>query len=239
VEVGLLEEEARRLNAPYRKLLSTGRPWIIAKWAMTLDGKLATRSGDSCWISSEASRELVHRLRGRVDAIVVGRGTAERDDPRLTARPAGPRVATRIVLDRRAMLPSTSKLVQTAAEAPVLVVAGQHASEEDQARLRAAGCEILLLESHEPLHELLCELGKRRMTNVLVEGGATVLGALFDAGLVDEVLAFVAPKIVGGAAAKTPVAGSGRELMAQALSLTEVQWQQIGEDLLIRGRIRW
>src|SRR5687768_16016216 len=177
-EVGVQAEEAEWVLAPYRKLIAIGRPWVIAKWAMTLDGKLATRSGDSKWISGEASRQLVHELRGRVDAIVVGRGTAEQDDPLLTARPTGPRVATRIVLDRRATLASSSKLVQTTGDAPVLVVVGQAASEEDQARLRAAGCEVVLLGPHESLDELLCELGKRRMTNVLVEGGATVLGAL-------------------------------------------------------------
>ena len=119
VEVGLREAEARRLNAPYLKLTESGRPWVIAKWAMTLDGKLASRTGDSRWISNEASRAIVHQLRGRVDAIVVGRGTAGQDDPLLTARPAGPRVATRIVLDTRASLASDSQLVTTAGEAPV------------------------------------------------------------------------------------------------------------------------
>jgi diaminohydroxyphosphoribosylaminopyrimidine deaminase / 5-amino-6-(5-phosphoribosylamino)uracil reductase len=241
VVVGVREEEVRRLNAPYLKLLATGRPWVIAKWAMTLDGKLATRSGDSRWISGEASRQIVHALRGRVDAVIVGRGTAQCDDPLLTARPAGPRLATRIVLDRRAELSSESKLVQTASESPVLVVADHEASAANCRRLRDAHCEVLMLTGatrEDQLCQLLDELGRRRMTNVLVEGGAAVFGALFDAELVDEVLAFIAPKIVGGRESKTPVAGKRRELMAQALSLADVRWQQVGEDLLVRGRVR-
>jgi diaminohydroxyphosphoribosylaminopyrimidine deaminase/5-amino-6-(5-phosphoribosylamino)uracil reductase len=242
VEVGLCREQAQRLNAPYRKLLATGRPWVIAKWAMTLDGKLATHSGDSRWISGEASRQLVHQLRGRVDAIVVGRGTAEHDDPLLTARPSGARIATRIVLDRRAALSSASKLVQTASGAPVLVAAGPEAAEADCRRLREASCEVLLLPGAtrgEHLCQLLDELGRRRMTNVLIEGGAAVLGTCFDAGLVDEVLAFIAPKIIGGAKAPTPVAGEGRALISQAVSFDETQFQPIGDDVLVRGRVRY
>src|SRR5262249_38708583 len=114
VEVGLGEAEARRLNAPYLKLLATGRPYVHAKWAMTLDGKICTRTGDSKWISGEASRRRVHELRGRMDAILVGIGTALADDPLLTARPPGPRIATRIVLDSRGRLPASAQLVRTA-----------------------------------------------------------------------------------------------------------------------------
>src|SRR5581483_10404701 len=120
VEVGVREDEARILNAPYLKLLETGRPWIIAKWAMSLDGKLATRTGHSQWISGDKSRRVAHAMRGRVDAVLVGRGTVEADDPLLTARPVGPRVATRIVLDSRATLSSDSQLVRTVEAAPVL-----------------------------------------------------------------------------------------------------------------------
>jgi diaminohydroxyphosphoribosylaminopyrimidine deaminase/5-amino-6-(5-phosphoribosylamino)uracil reductase len=240
VEVGLREAEARRLNAPYLKLLGGGRPWVIAKWAMTADGKLATRGGDSRWISGEASRQIVHALRGRVDAIVVGRGTVEQDDPLLTARPSGARLATRVVLDSGAALPLESQLVRTVGHTPVLIVAAADAPPERCRRLREAGCEVLVLASagrEERLGELLDELGRRRMTNVLVEGGAAVLGALFDAQLADEVLVFIAPKIAGGAEAKTAVAGLGRERIEQALALAEVHWQQVGEDLLLRGRV--
>jgi len=244
VTVGIAEAEARRLNAPYLKLVERGRPWVIAKWAMTLDGRIATRTGDSQWISGAASRAIVHRLRGRVDGILVGRGTAEADDPLLTARPPQDetprRVAARIVVDSQASLARGSRLVQTAAEAPVLVVAGPAAPAENVARLREAGCEVLRCESErreERLEQLLDELGRRRMTNVLVEGGAGLLGSLFDAGAVDEVHVFIAPKIVGGAAALSPIGGGGIAEMNDALSLEDVQVERTGDDLYVRGRL--
>ncbi len=240
VEAGLLEADARRLNAPYLKLLATGKPWLIAKWAMTLDGKIATRTGQSRWISSPESRELVHRLRGRVDAVVVGSRTARFDDPLLTARPPGPRTAVRVVIDGRASLGSESRLVRTAGQASVLVAAGPEAAEADRRRLEAAGCEVFCssgVTHDERLDELLRELGRRRMTNVLVEGGGRLLGALFDGGHVDEVHVFVAPKVAGGREAPGPVAGQGVAQMAAALALEGAEIRQIGGDAYISGRI--
>jgi len=243
VDVGRLEAEAKRLNAPYLKLVTTGRPWIIAKWAMTLDGKIATRTGDSRWISGEASREIVHRLRGRVDGIMIGRGTAQRDDPLLTARPPGPRVATRIVVDSRAALALESQLVRSAGDASVLVAVGNDASQENIDRLTAAGCEVIVCRPAEvsgksvSIPALLDELGRRRMTNVLVEGGGQLLGALFDASAIDEVHVFIAPKLIGGAAALTSIAGSGMEKLAFAAQLLELEIRQVGDDLYIRGRL--
>jgi len=242
VLAGVKEAAARGLNAPYLKLLATGRSWLIAKWAMTLDGKLATRTGHSRWISSEASRRVVHELRGRVDAIMVGRGTVEADDPLLTARPSGPRQATRIVVDSRATLASESQLVRTAAEAPVLVAAGPSAAVADIRRLETAGCEVFVTSSPEPgerLETLLDELGRRRMTNVLVEGGAKLLGSCFDRRLIDEVHVFVAPKIAGGAAAPSAVAGEGIERMDEALHFDGAQWRQLQGDLYLTGRVAW
>jgi len=238
VEVGCCEAEARRLNAPYLTLLGDGRPWVIAKWAMTLDGRIATRTGDSRWISSEASRAIVQQLRGRVDAILVGRGTAEADDPLLTARPPGPRTALRLVADHRAQLASTSQLVRTAAEAPVLVAAGPEASAKDVSRLRSAGCEVFVCQGAsdgERLQALLAELGRRRFTNLLVEGGGGLLGALFDAQLIDEVQAFIAPKLVGGSGAPGPLGGLGADKMAAALELDDLQVERVGSDLWVRG----
>ena len=150
VDVGLREDSARTLNAPYLKLLATGRPWVIAKWAMTLDGKIAARGGSSRWISSAASRRIAHALRGRVDAIVVGRGTAATDDPLLTARPSGPRIATRIVLDTAATLATDRQLVRTARQTPLLVVVGPRAAAADRQRLEAEGCEILVCDAATP-----------------------------------------------------------------------------------------
>lgn len=237
---GVEETAARRLNAPYLKRLATGRPWLIAKWAMTLDGKLATRSGHSRWISNEASRRVAHQLRGRVDAILVGRGTVEADDPLLTARPLGPRQAVRIVVDSRATLASDSQLVRTAAETPVIVAAGPAALPADVRRLETAGCEVIVgasPDAGERLETLLDELGRRRMTNVLVEGGAKLLGSCFDRRLIDEVHVFIAAKIAGGANAPSPLGGKGIERMDEALRLDEVVWQSLDGDLYLAGRV--
>jgi diaminohydroxyphosphoribosylaminopyrimidine deaminase/5-amino-6-(5-phosphoribosylamino)uracil reductase len=238
VEVGLCETEARRLNAPYLKLLSTGRPYVHAKWAMTLDGKIASRSGDSKWISSEPSREKAHELRGRMDAIVVGIGTVLADDPRLTARPPGPRTATRIVLDSRLQLPSGSRLATTAGEAPVLIVTGKEIEATRQAKLAALGCEIVSLgmeQTRPAVPALLDELGRRRMTNILVEGGSEVLGSFLDAGAIDEVHVFIAPRLAGGSQAKSPVGGTGFEQIPQSLTLANWQIERTGSDVYLHG----
>jgi diaminohydroxyphosphoribosylaminopyrimidine deaminase/5-amino-6-(5-phosphoribosylamino)uracil reductase len=238
VEVGLCEEESRRLNGPYLTLLQHKRPYIHLKWAMTLDGKIATRTGDSQWISGAASRRHVHELRGRVDGILVGTGTALADDPLLTARPPGPRTATRIVLDSNGRLPLTAQLVRTAREIPTLVVTTRP---PESPGLADQGCEVLSLPSGDggvDLAALLAELGRRRMTNLLVEGGAAVLGSFLDARLVDEVHVFVAPRLLGGRAALTPVAGLGVERLAEALSLECLHLERIDDDFYLRGRVK-
>src|SRR5262249_12113407 len=169
VEVGLEADAARRLNAPYLKRLATGLPYVTAKWAMTLDGKTAAASGDSRWISGERSRALVHALRGRMDAIIVGVGTALADDPLLTARPPGPRTAVRVVLDGAARLPTTGQLARTAREVPVLVATTGRAPADRLAALEASGCEILAFPGPGPVPivPLVEEFGRRGMTNVL------------------------------------------------------------------------
>ena len=240
ISTGDAAAEARALVAPFRKLTLTGRPWVIAKWAMSLDGKIAAADGSSQWISGPESRAVVHELRGRVDAVVVGRGTAERDDPQLTARPAGPRTAVRIVVDSRASLSLQSKLVATAAEAPVLVAASAEAPPGRVAALRERGVEVLMLagKSHsERLDELLAELGHRQLTNVLVEGGGGLLGSLLTLQAIDEVYAFVAPKLLGGAASASPVAGVGAPSIDAAVALERCEATQHGVDTLIHGRI--
>ena len=175
LQQGVLAQAARHLNAAYLKLVTAHRPWVLAKWAMSLDGKIATASGDSRWISNPLSRQKVHGLRGRVDAILVGRGTVEADDPLLLARPPGARTATRIVLDSRAAIAPESQLVRTARQAPVWVVASPDAPEGRRQRLAEAGCSVMISPGATPeerLAWLLDELGRQRMTNVLVEGGA-------------------------------------------------------------------
>ncbi len=240
VSVGVMERDARRLNAPYLKIIGTGRPWVVAKWAMTLDGKINTCTGESRWISGEAARQFVHQLRGRMDGILVGSGTAAADDPLLTARPAGLRVPMRIVLDSQAMLSPDSQLVRTAREAPVLLGVSATAPAENRSRLAAAGCEILPLAGEQPndrLLVLLDELGRRRMTNLLVEGGSRLLGSLVDTGQIDEVHVFIAPRIVGGAAAFSPIGGLGIGFLSKALVLDDMHIEQCGPDLHIQGRI--
>jgi diaminohydroxyphosphoribosylaminopyrimidine deaminase / 5-amino-6-(5-phosphoribosylamino)uracil reductase len=238
VEVGLCEAEARRLNAPYLKLLSTGKPYVHLKWAMTLDGKIATRTGDSKWISNESSRRKVHELRGRMDAIVVGIGTALADDPQLTARPPGARTAARVVLDSQGRLPLDSALVRTARDIPVIVVTAGQAGENAR-RLHELGCEVLELPGtggRPSVDALLTDLGRRRMTNLLVEGGAGVLGSFLDARAVGEVHVFVAPRLAGGAAAHSPVGGVGVARIADSLSLDEMEVEQIEGDVYLHGR---
>jgi diaminohydroxyphosphoribosylaminopyrimidine deaminase/5-amino-6-(5-phosphoribosylamino)uracil reductase len=238
VSAGVVEDEARDLNAAYFKRIETGRPWVIAKWAMTLDGMIATAKGNSQWISSEASRKIVHELRGRMDAIVVGRRTAEEDDPLLTARPDGPRTAARVILDSHAQLASSSQLVKTARETPVLVVTQPGAPAESVARLVNAGCEVFGCQGETPvvrLESLLDELGRRAMTNVLVEGGSHVLGSFFAAAAVDEVHVFIAPKVLGGGL--SAVSGPGSDKIAGSWQLENVRREWIDGDTYISGRV--
>lgn len=234
-------DDARALIAPFRKLIVAGRPWVIAKWAMSLDGKIAAADGSSQWISGAESRALVHELRGRVDAIVVGRGTAVRDDPLLTARPRGLRTAIRIVLDSQAALSPGSQLARTAHETPVLVAASDEAPADRVAALQAVGVEVLLLDGQDRqarLELLLAELSRRQVTNVLVEGGGAVFGSLLELNALDEVYAFVAPKLLGGAAAPGPVGGPGVGGIEAALPLIEPAVSRIGPDILVHGRIQ-
>ena len=233
VSIGLCGAEAERLNAPYLKLLRTGRPWVHLKWAMTLDGKIATPSGDSKWISGEESRARVHELRGRMDAIIVGRGTVVADDPLLTARPPGPRAATRVVLSASGNLPNKCQLRDTAGEVPLIVFTATG----NEGKLNSWG-EVIPLPSSDSglsLDAVLTELGRRRMTHVLVEGGAGVLGAFLDAGHGDEFHVFVAPKLVGGDRALSPVGGCGVELMSDAQRLCGFTAAPSGADVYLHG----
>ena len=256
VAVGMLEDEARQLTAPFAKRVTTGLPWVIAKWAMSWDGKIATGSGDSKWISNEASRAVVHQLRGRMDAILVGAETVRRDDPLLTARPAGSRVATRVVLDSIASLRSDSQLVRTVNEAPLLIIAGPDAPLDNVARLQAAGAEVCVLggdaeSTAQPttLKELkkirpaepravLAELGRRGMTNILIEGGAAILGAFSDLDLIDEVHVFIGSKLIGGQTAPSPIAGVGCEPLSKARLMDDLRVETLDGDVFMSGRVR-
>ena len=236
VETGLLEAEALRLTAPFRTLVTAGRPWVIAKWAMSRDRRAAAPPGAGRWVSSPESRALVHELRGRMDAILVGIGTALADDPLLTARPPGPRVPLRIVLDSRARLPLESALVQSVGEAPLLVAAGPDAPAARIAALQSADCEVWQSASPSPsdrLHALLRFLGDRRLTNLLVEGGPHVLREFFAAGLVDEIWQFTAPCDYAShpAAALLPVFPEPPPFDVESVS-------HPGGDTLVKGLVR-
>lgn len=241
VETGLLEGAAARLIAPFTKLMTTGQPWVIAKWAMSLDGHVAApASAGDRWISSEESRRLVHDLRGRCDAILIGIGTALADDPLLTARPAGPRTPLRIVLDGAARLPPESQLVRSAREAPLLVAVGPAAPADRLRTLEAAGAEIWrsdLTDRDARLRALLQELGRRRLTNLLVEGGPHVLASFAAIAAIDEVWVFVAPKLLGGPI--TPaITGHGQAALSLAQSIEIESVSHPGGDLFIRGLVR-
>jgi diaminohydroxyphosphoribosylaminopyrimidine deaminase/5-amino-6-(5-phosphoribosylamino)uracil reductase len=240
VELGVCEDEARRLIAPFRRLMLEQHPWVHAKWAMSLDGRIATRTGDSKWISGEASRARAHELRGQCDAILVGVGTVLADDPLLTARPSGPRVATRIVLDSLARTPVDSQLVRTARQSPVMVVCTPQAPADRVAALSDLGVEVLQLAGESDmarpsLRRLLAELGQRHMTHLLLEGGAGLLGSAFDEQLVDECHVFIAPCVIGGERALSPIGGQGAEMMKDVRRLLHPHWEQLGSDVYVRG----
>lgn len=239
VETGLLQSECDRLIAPFRMLQQQQRPWVHAKWAMTLDGKTATYTGDSRWISSPESRAIVHQLRGRMDAIIIGAGTAKADDPALTVRPPGPRIPVRVVLDSNAALALDSQLVRTANQVPVILFCCS-APAESIAALRSHGVEVVTTgpdNSGILIPSVLAELGQRQMTNVLLEGGGTLTGSFFDTSLIDEAHVFIAPKIVGGQNAQTPVAGQGHSTIGDCPGITNPQITPSGPDIYVHGLI--
>lgn len=240
VVVGVREGEARELNESFFKYITTGRPFVTLKYAMSLDGKAAARTGASRWISGEASRALAHRLRARHDAVMVGVGTALADDPLLTVRHGGGRDPVRIVVDSRLRLPPAARVVAAAAAsaAPTWVAATPEAPAERRAALEAAGATVITVPDREgrvDLAALMDELGRREVTSVLLEGGPTLAAAALDAGLVDKVAAFVAPLLLGGAAAPGPVGGTGVPTPAEGLRLERVRVRRVGGDLLITG----
>ena len=244
VDEGILSVECDRLNAPFFRFIRTGRPLVIAKFAETLDGKAATRTGASRWITGEAARARVHADRARHAAIMVGVGTVLADDPSLTARPVeaasllGVHQPLRVVVDTHLRTPLDAQLVRTAAEAPTCIVTTETDGEAFRA-LEASGCRMFTVPERDgrvDLDAAFCALGEAGISSVIVEGGPQLLGAVFDAKLADCVQAYVAPKIFGGAGAPGPVGGTGVAVPADALTLTDVRITPLGDDLLIEGR---
>ena len=212
VDTGVLADEASEVLAPYLKLLRTGRPWVVGKWAMTLDGKIATRTGESQWITGKTSRKAVHQLRGRVDAIAAGMGTIKADNPLLTARPAGPRIATRLVFCQSGLPNIKSQLVQSIESAPLILIVPVGRLVESRREYESRGVEFVEVDSSEPrsmVRQTLDELGRRMMTNLMVEGGGRLLASFLEAGELDECHVYLGPKVFGGESAQSPIAGQG------------------------------
>jgi diaminohydroxyphosphoribosylaminopyrimidine deaminase/5-amino-6-(5-phosphoribosylamino)uracil reductase len=243
---GDLAARARLLNQPFRKHARVGRPWVLFKSAMTLDGKVATRAGDSQWISGEESRLLAHTWRASVDAVVVGIGTALADDPQLTARPEGvladlPYQPRRVVFDSLARLPASSQLVSAVDRIPLTVVVSRAAARSDTDALEAAGVQVLVATGeNEParVRSALDQLGSDGIASVLLEGGPHLAGAFLDAGEIDEIRLFLAPILLGGRTARDPLEGEGVERISEALRALTFDCDRVGEDLLIAARLR-
>ena len=245
VTLGEGREDAEELIAPHAKFITTGTPLVTAKFAMSLDGKIATRTGDSKWITSEESRRYVHTLRAQSDAIMVGIGTVLADDPQLTARDADgaplPRQPLRVIVDSNGRLPPDATLLSQPGRTLVFVSDGA-AMQQPGAHSQSA--EWIAAPGHDgrvDLRVMLSELGRRQITSLFVEGGGRVLGPLFDERLVDKVIGFIAPVIIGWQmTAPSPVSGSGVERIADAMRLNGVRIERFGDDVAIMGNVqRW
>jgi len=236
VQTGLLAEEGARVNEAYLNYMRTSRPFVHLKLAVSLDGKIATRTKDSRWVTGPESLKRVHELRHDYDAILIGIGTALVDDPLLTDRSALPRRRSlvRVVLDDRLELPGDSNLVSTAHQFPVVVFGNRAANVSRARELEQKGVEIISSEERD-IAALLQELGQRSISSVLVEGGSNVAGCFVDAGLVNKATFFIAPKIVGGSRAPTAVSGEGVERMKDALKLEAVEVIRHGDDIEVTG----
>lgn len=246
VEVRLAEGDLRRraelLNQPFRKHARTGKPWVVAKYASSLDGKVASSTGDSKWISCEESRALVHRWRAGVDAVAVGIGTVLADDPLLTARDVDVHTQPRrVVFDATARLPLDSKLIGTVDEAPITAVVGRAAERAQIDALKASGADVIVATGENEASRItsaLEQLGSAGITSMLVEGGPRLSGAFLDADEIDELRAFIAPVIFGAHAARDPFEGAGSDSVADATRLPGIETEAVGDDLLIRSMLR-
>lgn len=244
VKTGVLECECRSLNQPFIKYITTGLPYVSLKAAATLDGFIASSTGDSKWITNERSRRFAHVLRSLSDAVLVGIGTALADDPLLTVRLPGTktyRQPVRIILDTGLKLSPESRLVQSAGLSPVWIVCGDNAPEQKERILSRAGATVFRIpggESGIQIPELLKELGKRRISSILVEGGGRVLGSFMESGFADECHFFYAPKILADPGGTNMLRGTARVKIADAVPVYGLKTRKFGEDLLVSGRFR-
>jgi diaminohydroxyphosphoribosylaminopyrimidine deaminase/5-amino-6-(5-phosphoribosylamino)uracil reductase len=237
VSTGCMAEEATRLNEAYIHFMRTDRPFVHLKMAVSLDGKVATASGDSRWITGELARAQVHELRHQNDAIMIGGRTARIDDPLLTDRSGKKRrrPLVRVVIEQYLRISPQSQLAQTTGAAPVIIFACEDPEADTVNALQTQGVEVVVQDSALDLNSVLEELGKRSIQTVLVEGGPSLAGLLIEAGLVNKVTFFVAPIIIGGQDAPSAIGGSGAERIADALQLEQVEVRQHGRDLEVTG----
>ncbi len=242
VKTGILEEACTRLNEVFFHYIQTNRPFVVMKYAMSLDGKIACATGDSRWVTGEEARIQVHELRNRYMGILVGIGTVLADDPLLSCRVEGGRNPIRILCDSRLRVPTDSRIVRTAREIPTIVACSEEVCASDAARekkeaLTRAGVQILSTRGggEVRLPQLMKMLGDEGMDSVLLEGGGTLASSALRDGIVDKVYAYLAPKLIGGADAPTPVGGRGAEHMAEAVRLRDTEARIVGEDLCVCG----
>ncbi|MBR7176197.1 MAG: bifunctional diaminohydroxyphosphoribosylaminopyrimidine deaminase/5-amino-6-(5-phosphoribosylamino)uracil reductase RibD [Bacteroidales bacterium] len=264
VVTGVLEDEIKELNKVFLKYIKTKRPYVLMKTAMTLDGKIASHTGDSKWITNEKSRQLVHKLRSEMMGIITGIGTVNADDPMLNCRmdnylpiansqqlTANIHQPIRIIVDTRASISLESQIVKTAKDYRTILAIGNLTANSQQPmangqkstvdKLKSFNIEILCCEEkdgHVDINDLMMRLGVMGIDSLLLEGGATINAAFLEANCVDEVYAFVAPKIIGGTNSKSPVAGKGIDLMKDAIMLTDIKTEQFDNDILIKGKIK-
>ena len=237
VKIGILEKECHRLNEAFCKYIVQHEPFIILKMAATLDGKLATRNGESQWITGEASRRFVHRLRDQVDGVIVGIGTVLKDDPMLTARTREGRDPYRIVFDTRLRIPENAKVVDLS-PSKTIVATTEMASQDKIERLRKKGLRILISDSKSGKVDLkasLLKLGEMGMMSLLVEGGSQINGSFLDQGLIDKIFLFLSPKLIGDPLAPGIFSGAGFASLKEAISIKDLKVRRIGKDILLEG----
>lgn len=242
VEYGYLCEELSQMNCVFLKFIQNKNPYVVMKTAMTLDGKIASKTGDSRWVSNEKSRAYVHQLRNELAGIMVGVDTVIADDPILTTRleKGEGRNPVRIVVDSSARIPLESKIINTANLAKTIVAVTEKADSVKIAQIKDLGNTVLVVKSRNgrvDLTDLMVKLGGTGMDGILLEGGATLNFSALEAGIVDEVVSFIAPKIIGGANSKSPVGGEGIEFMKDAIELENIKINQLGKDLMLTGKI--
>jgi len=242
VVVGVMEMQAKRHNAPFFKLMQKGLPYVTVKWAMSIDGKIATHTGESRWITSDESRKYAHKIRGQMDGILVGINTVARDDPLLTCRIEGWRNPKRIVVDSNALLPIHSRLLSTINEGEIIIAVNKNAQPNRVEKLEQLGCKIVRtndINGYVDLNELFQQLGEMKLTNILVEGGSRVITSVIEGHLADKAMIFIAPIIIGGEGAKSPVLGTGINKISEAAEIDEVEIKRFSNDIVIEGTLKY